>query len=72
MKNDNSSATFTKHHGNKGNSNAKKKTLASCQMQIRISESEKAIFVAQAKEQKMTLSAWVLKILNDYVLTKQK
>ena len=61
-----------KTHGNKGNCNAKKKTLATTHMQIRLTEFEKSVFVAQAKKKRMTLSKWVLKTLMDNVLTKQK
>lgn len=61
-----------KKHGNKGNCNAKKTLLASNHMQIRLTESEKSIFVAQAKKNGMTLSKWVLKTLMEHVLTKQK
>ena len=62
----------SKTHGNNGNCNAKKKTLAATHMQIRLTEYEKSVFVAQAKKKRMTLSKWVLKTLMDNVLTKQK
>lgn len=61
-----------KTNGYKGNDNAKKSMLANKHMQIRLTEFEKSVFVAQAKKKKMTLSKWVLKTLMENVLTKQK
>ncbi len=60
-----------KKHGNKGNCNAKKAMRANTHMQIRLTDSEKSIFVDQAKKNGMTLSKWVLKVLMENVLTKQ-
>jgi len=52
-------------HGNKGNAHAQGELPADAQLQVRLNKSLKNKFVKQAQREKMKLSQWVLKTLNN-------
>lgn len=54
-------------HGNIGNLNAAGELPADSQLQIRVNSQIKARYVKQAQKEKLKLSQWVLKTLDDAV-----